>query len=377
MLVDISPGAPSGTDLEYDPEFARMEKASQETAEQEFGSTKIEAIPADWETVRDIALTLLEKTHDLRIAVFLAQAELSLDGLLGFRDALQLIAGYTEKYWESVFPLLDEDDDNDPTSRINSLVALSRPGNVLRQLKTTPIVRSRAVGNITWTDAAIARGDQPAPAGMGEPPTPKKIDAAVRSSSVDDLAKLTEAVEQSIACVARIENSFTDRLGSGNGPNLEPLSKDLKSILRFQKPWLDMVRPQSSGATSAAVVEEDRGLISVDHSHTTVAAAPSNTVVYGAQSFNIGRREDAIEGLDKIIAWFERYEPSSPLPMLLKRAKRLSTMSFMEILEDISPSGIEQATVVKGKEPEVPLQNVAAAPESAPKSRKASNDDDY
>ena len=34
--------------------------------------------------------------------------------------------------------------------------------------------------------------------------------------------------------------------------------------------------------------------------------------------------------------------------MLLRRAKRLSTMSFLDILRDISPEGVNQAVVIGG-----------------------------
>ncbi len=184
---------------------------------------------------------------------------------------------------------------------------------------------------------------------MEDPPTSKKIEAIIRSSTFEDLNALCEAVDQSIDFVARIERSFSERLGYGSSPNLEQLSKDLKSIAKFQKPWLDSIRPEATSSESSVEVSEDRGLIQVDSQDAPVAM-PQMQMLYGAKSFNIRQREDAIEGLDKIISWFERFEPSSPLPMLLRRAKRLSNMSFMEILRDISPGGIEQALLIGGTE---------------------------
>ncbi len=380
LLSDIGVDAPSGVDLEYDPEFARMEKAAQETPDQDFGSTHIEGTPADWETVRDAALNLLERTHDLRVASQLAQAELTLSGLLGFRDCLELIAGYLEKYWDTVFPRLDEDDDNDPTSRINALAGLNKPGGVIRQLRATPILRSRSLGVISWTDASIARGEIPAPEGMEDPPTNKKIEAIYRSSTFDDLNALCQAVDASIACVERIESSFSDRLGFGATPDLAQLGKDLKSIAKFQKPWLDAIRPAGKPAeqTADGSDSDDRGLIQVEAAgHQVQSVMAGQQMLYGAESFNIRQREDAIEGLDKIIAWFERFEPSSPLPMLLRRAKRLSTMSFLEILQDISPNGIEQALLVGGAEPENSPPPSSKSSDEDGGSRRSSRDDDY
>jgi type VI secretion system protein ImpA len=56
--------------------------------------------------------------------------------------------------------------------------------------------------------------------------------------------------------------------------------------------------------------------------------------------------------IDKICAYYERHEPSSPVPMLLMRARRLVDKSFMEILQDLAPEGMGQARQVGGMENE-------------------------
>jgi type VI secretion system protein ImpA len=52
--------------------------------------------------------------------------------------------------------------------------------------------------------------------------------------------------------------------------------------------------------------------------------------------------------LDLVRAYYERYEPSSPLPLLLNRVRRLADMSFIDILRDIAPDGLHQAQIVIG-----------------------------
>jgi len=62
----------------------------------------------------------------------------------------------------------------------------------------------------------------------------------------------------------------------------------------------------------------------------------------------IKSRVEAIQTLDKVCDYFEQSEPSSPLPLLLRRARRLSMKSFLEIIQDISPDGIDQVTALGG-----------------------------
>ena len=52
--------------------------------------------------------------------------------------------------------------------------------------------------------------------------------------------------------------------------------------------------------------------------------------------------------LDKACDYFERHEPSSPVPLLLRRAKRLVSKDFMEILRDLAPDGVSQAENIGG-----------------------------
>jgi len=350
LMAAVSPGAPSGCDLEYDADFSRMEKAAQGTPDQEFGSTRIEGTPADWDEVRAAALGVLRRSKDLRAATYLAQAELATGGFIAFRDVLHLISVFVDQYWDTVYPQLDADDDNDPTIRINSLAGLCKAGGLIRQIRHTPILVSRSVGKFTLTDSAIAKGELPIPEGMESPPTQKKIEAAVMTSDSKEFSNLVQSVEDSLKHIAAIEKGFSDRLGAATGPNLETLEKELKGIARFHKAWTAM-RKDIDG-TSQATSSRATGSVDFEALSEPTSIVSGNRAPVGNGPFIITRREDVIEGLDKIIAWLERNEPSSPLPMLLKRAKRLSTMSFMDILRDISPDGVTQAEVLGGPEPE-------------------------
>lgn len=54
--------------------------------------------------------------------------------------------------------------------------------------------------------------------------------------------------------------------------------------------------------------------------------------------------------LDLICDYYARCEPSSPVPLLLKRAKRLVFMDFIEIIKDLAPDGLSQVELIRGQE---------------------------
>jgi type VI secretion system protein ImpA len=52
--------------------------------------------------------------------------------------------------------------------------------------------------------------------------------------------------------------------------------------------------------------------------------------------------------LDKILAYYQRHEPSSPVPMLIERSKRLAPKSFYEIMEELAPESMNQLNLLRG-----------------------------
>ncbi|MGC4088543.1 MAG: hypothetical protein QM756_11735 [Polyangiaceae bacterium] len=63
----------------------------------------------------------------------------------------------------------------------------------------------------------------------------------------------------------------------------------------------------------------------------------------------VNSRDDVLKALDRICAYYTRFEPSSPLPFLLQRCKKMVPMSFADILKEIAPNGVAQFETVVGK----------------------------
>lgn len=344
LLKPIREDSPAGDEIEYDPEFAEMEKASVGTDDQEFGETKIEGQPANWALVRKLSVRLLKKSKDIRVAAYLVDAELRARGLEGLRDGLVVVNHIVTDFWEAHFPQLDPDDDNDPTIRLNALARLTSVGGLIRQLRITAIARSRSAGVLTWTDCAIARGEIPTPEGMENPPNQKKVDAIVESCDRDELHRWSEAVSESLELLRKIEEGFANQVGTINSPEFDPLRKELDSISKLYRGWASQIGPpppQQPDQPQDTATEETS-------SNSTATPRQMQTVAFGSGSPN--NREEVLIALDKMLDWFEKNEPSSPIPMLLRRAKRLSRMSFLEVLRDISPDGLSQAILVGGQE---------------------------
>ena len=341
LLGEIAADAPCGEDLEYDPEFAELETLSQGAPERQYGDTIIAAEPPDWRGVKKTALALCQRTRDLRVGVTLARALLHTDGLPGFLDGLSVVAGWLERYWGGVYPLLDPDDDNDPTLRVNTLVALCDQDATLRGLRETPLVSSRALGRFSLRDVQIADGVLTPVAGTDEAelPTPAKIDGAFLDADLDELRATAGAAAEAVQLAARIEALLTDQVGVTQAPDMSDLREVLKEIRQ--------VLAEQLHRRGVGLTDEGGGDATGDEGALTGVAAGQRLVVG-----EIGSREDAIRMLEKISEYFERNEPSSPVPFLLKRTKKLVTKDFMAILHDLAPGGTEQASLIFGLQSE-------------------------
>ena len=76
--------------------------------------------------------------------------------------------------------------------------------------------------------------------------------------------------------------------------------------------------------------------------------APGSQTSAQPMTGQINSQEDVIRVLDMACEYFKQHEPSSPVPLLLQRAKRLVAKDFMEILRDLTPAGVTQAEEISG-----------------------------
>ncbi|MCM2369882.1 type VI secretion system protein TssA [Aporhodopirellula aestuarii] len=338
LLTPVSDDEPSGQDLEYDLQAVALDQAVKGKQEQQFGDTIIEAEEPDWKTVHKLAVELLARTKDLRIAVHLANASLAVGGLAEFRDVASLIESYLTDFWSSVHPVLDADDDDDPTERVNAVASLRDPSTTLRLLKQSPLIQVPGIGPITLMDLEIARGDIAAPEGGDPPISMSTIDGAFQGCDVNMLRETLSVVSDIRQKLSAIESAITSKVGVSQAVSLDPIVDVVTEIEGFVQGYL-----QKRQVDSSESAESESEAVSGE----TPAAAesvPAQPVGCG----EIRKREDVIRAIDRICDYYEKYEPSSPLPLLLNRAKRLVTASFMEIIQDLTPDALQQAEQIGG-----------------------------
>jgi type VI secretion system protein ImpA len=318
-----------------------MELAAQPGEEHQIGDEITAATDPDYGEVRDKALQVLERSHDLRAAVYLGAAVLPSEGIVGFAEVVGYVRGCLERYWDSCHPELDADDDNDPTMRINAVQGLcgqpgglAGPSPIYAGLRRAALTDSRGFGRFSLRDMEIADGKVPVPAGMKNAPDSATISAAFQDSDEAALAATLQAVTRATEDVTAISAVFDEKT-PGRGPDLDPLIKLLGQIARRLKEHVGGAGDATGDGDDDAPEQDETGL---------PAAAP------GGPGGAIRSRADVSGALDRIIGYYRQNEPSSPIPLVLERAKRLVNADFMTIMKDMAPGGVENVQKITGSE---------------------------
>lgn len=331
LLELVTPDAPCGDNLEYDPAFRALEEAAKPKPPLEFDPDQTPK-PPDWREVQRRAEDLFERSKDLQITLYLVAALLHNHGLPGLRDGLQLLQNLLDQYWPQLHPQLDPSDGYDPTLRINQLSALCDLDFLLRAVRAAPLVSSARLGRFSLRDLDLARGTLKLPADATEqPPDLATIEAAFLDGDIAELQATATAVADSLAATHAIEDSVARQIGDATMLNLDELVRPLKEAQTLLNDYLS--RRTGTPATTAT---------------TQAAPAATGGSTVAVATGPIASRDDVIRLLDQICDYYQRYEPSSPVPLLLQRARRLVAKDFMAILQDLVPDSLNQAELICG-----------------------------
>ncbi|MDP1692813.1 MAG: type VI secretion system protein TssA [Burkholderiaceae bacterium] len=314
--------APCGPDLEYDNEFLALTQAAAGKPESQFGAAE----PPDWPAVLEGAEGLLERSRDLRIAIYWLRAGLRMHGIRFLPTGLRLLIGMTQGMWDHVHPLPDPDD-GDPYGRVNALTLLREPAAVLGDLRAARVVQDRAIGDIDVRAVELASS-------LGQPigeETVLGMDSLRRmiAAAVERTPEIRTAARESVALLQEFAALLNQRLGM-DAPDLKPVLVLLKALVA--------VMPADAVDGEAADIQADAG-----------DGAPSTR---RSLTGVVTSRDDALRAIDMVCEYLERAEPTNPAPLFLRRARQLVNHSFLQLMKELAPDALSDVARIVGVDPD-------------------------
>jgi type VI secretion system protein ImpA len=334
LLSEVSPEKPCGEDLSYDAAFLELEdmvrtKSAGGVVE---GAEEVVEEP-NWREVREKSLGLLRRSKDLRVALYLALGLLKTEGLAGLRDGLAVLRGLLERFWDNLYPQLDPDDNYDPLERINILQSLSPdtvseqdPMKFKQRLAEVPLCSSAQMGRFSLRDIQVAKGEIALVAGEAGAPDASIIDAAFQDTATDELLAASQAAGEAIEHVTNITAVFSKSAAQGQTPDLSGFQSVLGNIHKCVQGYL--AKRGYGEAPEVAAPAAQKGGVSL--------------------TGEIRSPQEALLAIEKVCQYFDRHEPSSPVPLLLRRARKLVSKNFLDVIRDVCPDAMNQVEMLGG-----------------------------
>ncbi|SMP34743.1 type VI secretion system protein TssA [Shimia sagamensis] len=370
LLGPLEGDSPSGIELRNESEFHSLERmvqpAGREHRLNDDGTINPKTPDVDWTVVATDASALAKKGRDLRLLVIFVRALYAQDGFAGLVSGLGLLSDTLDQHWATLHPALRARDDPTMASlpRANALRQLENDNNgLLGDLKFDVVLNPRGIGAIMGDDlakASLSNYDMLSRAAAGLNQSEKdalsashetlvnRVNAACRQFADQDAetaAKLVADIATCETATAALVATFANTSGvpDGTGLNLSELAEYLAQIKTTLESAIAVIgdgSAQAEDGTSAGTPEQLNGSASMVQS----------TAASGTEGGAVNSREDVETALDQIVAFYERTEPSSPIPHLARRMRRMVAMDFLELIEEIAPSGLKEFRNIAGVE---------------------------
>ncbi len=314
LLAPVSEDNPVGADLSYDAGRQEIEAVFETSAAGEGAGSDI-----SW---RDV-LSLIEKqcaqTKDLWLAGYMMRAGARMGRIETVAQGAQFLAGLMDSYWDTVHPQLDEYGFQGRKAPVESLTKL---GEFINPLKATVLIRHPRLGEYSSNDIErFAReGDSADGYGM--------FRAAMAEMAQEDLEAVVAQVDEIKTGIARADAIMTMNAGSETSVNFQPTYDALSGIRKSLISFLPGSAEDEAGEETS--------------SGGDYASSGSSGGGRGAPG-SIESREDVMRALDAISDYYRRKEPTSPVPLALRRAREWVTLDFLQVLEDIAPGSMDEA----------------------------------
>jgi type VI secretion system protein ImpA len=335
FLSPIEGASPCGPDLEYDNDFLALAQAAAGKPEQQFGDTVIPAGEPDWREVDRLSQALLTRTKDLRIVVWLTLANTHLHGIRDFAAGLKLALALCEQYWDAIHPRIEVDGESDAYLRMNAIAAFSASefsteNRLITALRQASVIKLPLA--LTFRDIELSFNKAPE-ATYGLAQIEPILTNALVANSVE-LAAVTDAYTSYQAICKLVD----DRVDAAEAPDMGRLADVLKPVAR----GLERLRGAATGDSANDASAQSDVAPSAD------GASVSTLGGSGA----VQNREDVHRALERVCAYLERHEPSNPASLFARRAQRMLSMPFLDIMRELSPDSVSHLETLTGKQVE-------------------------
>jgi len=327
LLNPIEGPNPSGANLRYDPIYDKIKEARREEDQPPAGMTERDRKVADNVLVIKLSTeALTNKTKDLQIAAWLTEAMLKRNGFGGLRGGLALCHGLIEKFWDTLYPELE---DGDASSRGAPLGFIGRKLEI--PVKLVPVVEKATYSLLDYQQSRDVAYEDQAKADDAKKRraqhikenklTPENFDKAFEDTPKKFYAQAEQDLDACIATLVQLKKACDPKFGD-EGPSFEPLESALGSTRHLIHVFLQKKREKEPDPVEVVAAPEGAAGAEGDGSAAGSGAVRTGVLISVENSSEPPDRVEAIRKVAEAAAFLRRREPNSPAPYLMLRGLR-------------------------------------------------------
>ncbi|WP_309797021.1 type VI secretion system protein TssA [Inquilinus ginsengisoli] len=347
VLGAISEDAAAGSDprLDVTPQslyFRLRDARSEARAEERLADNDPGAdtgVSRHWAAVGDLAVEALStKAKDIEIAAWLTESLVRRDGLAGLTAGAKVLSGLVSRYWnDGLFPMPDEDGLAGRVAPVAGLSGEGGNGTLLQPLRKL-VLYERADGTLVtyWqfeqSEEVEALEPQRKAQRLASGVLPfADLEAEAKTIGREPLSRILGAVTQAIEAWRGVDEALTAAAADSAPPTgrVHDLLEKLRRIAERYAPL-----PETPAAGPAPEVEQAAG-----DNGAAAAPAPANRAP---------TREEMLQEITRIAAYFRVSEPNSPLSYTLEDAVRRARLALPDLLKEMMPELATRSAVLSG-----------------------------
>jgi type VI secretion system protein ImpA len=328
LLNPVEGPNPSGANLRYDPAYDKIKEARREEDQPPPGMTERDRKVSDNLLVIKLATDLLtNKTKDLQIAAWLAEALVKQRGFGGMKDGLALCCGMVEKFWDTVYPELE---DGDAQSRGAPLGFVGTKLEI--PLKLVPVVEKARYGRLDYqqsrevgyedqvkNDDAKKKRAQLVKEGKL---TPELFDKAFEETPKKFYVQAEQDLDLCLKTLAQLKKICDEKFGE-EGPAFGPLQASLDASRHVIHGFLQKKREKEPDPVEPVAVDSSAAGAEGEAGPAGAAGPVRTGVLISLDgSSEPPDRIDAIRKVAEAAAFLRQREPNSPASYLMLRGLR-------------------------------------------------------
>lgn len=327
-LLNPIPGPnPSGANLRYDPVYDKIKEARREEDQPPPGMTERDRKVADNLLVIKLATdSLTNKTKDLQIAAWLTEAWLKQKGFGGLKDGLGLCYGLVDKFWDTVYPELE---DGDAQSRGAPLGFVGTKLEI--PIKSVPLVEKARYGLLDYQQSRDVGYEDQAKSDEAKKKraaqikenklTPEAFDKAFEETPKKFYAQAEQDLDNSLQTLARLKKLSDEKFGD-EGPAFGPLQSSLEATRHLIHAFLQKKREKEPDPVEVVAGPAEGGAEGTTAADVATGPARTGVLISVETSSEPPDRVDAIRKVAEAAAFLRRREPTSPASYLMLRGLR-------------------------------------------------------